>query len=41
VARGADDDQVVGVLSGHLATDHPALVDTISREDMLSWIKVE
>jgi hypothetical protein len=41
VARGDSDDQVVGVLRGHLATDHPALLDTVSQEDLLSWIEVE
>ena len=32
VARGDSDDQVVGVIRGHMATDHPALLDTVSRE---------
>jgi predicted small metal-binding protein len=41
VARGEGDDQVVGVIRDHLATDHPALLETVSREDMLSWIRVE
>ena len=41
VARGESDDQVVGVIRGHLTTDHPALLDTVSREDLLGWIRVE
>jgi hypothetical protein len=41
VARGDSDDQVVGVIRGHLATDHPALLETVSRDDLLGWIKVE
>jgi hypothetical protein len=41
VARGDNDDQVVGILRGHLATDHPALLDTVSQEDLVSWIEVE
>jgi hypothetical protein len=41
VARGDSDDQVVGVIRGHLASDHPALLETVSREDLVSWIKVE
>lgn len=41
VARGDSDDQVVGVIRGHLASDHPVLVDTVSREDLLSWIVSE
>jgi predicted small metal-binding protein len=41
VARGESDDQVIGIIRGHLTTDHPALLNTVSREDLLSWIKVE
>jgi predicted small metal-binding protein len=41
VARGDGDDQVLRVIRGHMATDHPALLDTVSREDLLSWIRVE
>lgn len=41
VARGDDDDQVVAQIRGHLASDHPALLETVSREDLISWIKVE
>ena len=41
VARGESDDQVIGIIQGHLTTDHPALLGTVSREDLLSWIKVE
>jgi predicted small metal-binding protein len=41
VARGASDDQVVGMIRGHLATDHPDLIETVSREDLVSWIQAE
>jgi len=41
VARGDSDDQVVGVIRGHMASDHPDLLDTVSREDLLGWIQVE
>ncbi len=41
VARGDSDDQVVGMIRGHLTTDHPALVERVSREDMVSWIQAE
>ena len=41
VAHGDGDDEVIGVIRGHMATDHPALVDTVSREDLLGWIQVE
>ena len=41
VARGDSDDQVVAVIRGHMASDHPALLATVSREDLLSWIQAE
>ena len=37
VARGDSDDQVVGVIRGHMASDHPAILATVSREDLLGW----
>jgi predicted small metal-binding protein len=41
IARGDSDDQVVGMISGHLADDHPALLETVSRQDLISWIQAE
>jgi hypothetical protein len=41
VARGETDDQVIGTIRGHMATDHPDLLDTVRREDLLSWVVVE
>ena len=41
VARGDNDDQVVGMIRGHMATDHPALLDTVSQEELVSWIHAE
>jgi hypothetical protein len=41
VARGETDDQVIGVIRGHLASDHPALLDTVSRDDLLGWIQAD
>jgi predicted small metal-binding protein len=41
VARGDGDDQVVGTIRGHMASDHPALLAAVSREDLLSWIQAE
>jgi hypothetical protein len=29
------------MIRGHMSTDHPALLDTVSREDLLGWIRVE
>jgi predicted small metal-binding protein len=41
VARGDSEDDVVGAIREHMATDHPALLDTISRQDLLGWIQAE
>lgn len=41
VARGDSDDQVVGVIRRHMASDHPAVLASVSREDLLSWIQAE
>jgi predicted small metal-binding protein len=41
VAQGSSDDEVVRVIRGHMADDHPALLDTVSPEDLLSWIQAE
>ena len=41
IARGDSDDQVVGVIRGHMASDHPALLNTVSPDDLLGWIQVE
>src|SRR5206468_49281 len=40
-ARGDNDDQVVGIIREHMATDHPDLLDTVSAEDLFSWVRVE
>jgi predicted small metal-binding protein len=41
VARGESDEQVITVIREHMATDHPALLDAVSRVDLLGWIQVE
>jgi predicted small metal-binding protein len=41
VARGDSDDQVVGMIRGHMAADHPTLLEAVSREDLVSWIQAE
>jgi predicted small metal-binding protein len=41
VARGDSDDQVVGMIRGHMAIDHPALLETVSQQDLLGWIQAE
>lgn len=41
VARGDSEDQVVELIQGHISSDHPALLKTVSQEDLLSWIQTE
>ena len=41
VAHGDTDDQVVAMITEHLASDHPALLGTITREDLANWIRRE
>jgi predicted small metal-binding protein len=41
VARGDTDDQVVGMIRDHMASDHPALLESVSTDDLLSWVQVE
>ena len=41
VARGDSDDQVVGMIRGHMASDHPALLDMVSDQDLRSWVQAE
>jgi predicted small metal-binding protein len=41
VARGDSDDKVVGVIRGHMASDHPAVLATVSQDDLISWIQSE
>jgi len=41
VARGATDDDVIGAIRAHMSTDHPVLLESVGREDLLGWIQVE
>ena len=41
IARGDNDDQVFGVIRGHMSTDHPALLRSVTRDDLISWIQAE
>jgi predicted small metal-binding protein len=41
VARGDTDDEVIDTIRAHMGTDHPTLLDTVGREDLLGWIQVE
>lgn len=41
VARGDSDDQVVGLLRAHMGTDHPALLESVTHDDLVGWIQIE
>ena len=41
VARGESEEEVIETIRGHLRTDHPALVDSVTREDLIGWVQVE
>jgi predicted small metal-binding protein len=41
VARGDTDDEVVAVIREHMAADHPALLSSVSRDDLLGWIQFD
>ncbi len=40
VARGETDDEVVVRIEGHIRTDHPELVETLTRDEIASWVEV-
>ena len=41
IARADTDDEVIAAIRAHIATDHPALLGRVSREDLFGWIQVE
>ncbi|HSP36307.1 MAG TPA: DUF1059 domain-containing protein [Frankiaceae bacterium] len=41
VARGQTDDEVIQAIRAHMSTDHPAVLATVTQEDLLGWIQVE
>ena len=41
IVRGETDEDVVGAIRSHIASDHPALSQSVSPEDLLGWIEVE
>jgi predicted small metal-binding protein len=41
VARGDTDDEVVAAIREHMAADHPALLDSVSRDDLIGWIQFD
>ena len=41
VARGDSDDMVIAAIREHMSSDHPAVLTSVSREDLLGWIQLE
>ena len=39
VARAESDDEVVEQIRAHMGSDHPELLDKVSRDDLLGWIE--
>ena len=39
VARGHSEDEVVEQIREHMRSDHPELLDKVSRDDLLGWIE--
>jgi predicted small metal-binding protein len=39
LARGQSEDEVVAEIRAHMAADHPDLVGTISRDELVGWIE--
>ena len=40
LVRAHNDDEVVALVLDHLATNHPALADTITADDVRNWIEL-
>jgi predicted small metal-binding protein len=40
VARGETDDEVVTRIQDHIGRDHPDLVETLTRDEIASWVEV-
>jgi predicted small metal-binding protein len=40
-AKGDTDEEVVALIREHMAADHPALLESVSVQDLLSWIQDE
>jgi predicted small metal-binding protein len=39
IARAETDEEVVKKIREHMRTDHPQLLDKVSRDDLLAWIE--
>jgi predicted small metal-binding protein len=40
VARGESDDQIVDQVHDHIRTDHPELLEAVTRDEIAGWIEV-
>ena len=40
VARGETDDEVVTQIEHHVRNDHPELAETLTRDEIASWVEV-
>jgi predicted small metal-binding protein len=40
VARGETDDDVVAQIEGHIRNDHPELAESLTRDEIASWVEV-
>jgi predicted small metal-binding protein len=41
VARGEEEDRVIDKIRAHMRDDHPQLLNTVTRDDLLGWIERE
>ena len=41
VARGDTQEEVIGRIRDHMREDHPALLGSVSDDDLLGWIERE
>lgn len=40
IARDETDDAVIAKTEAHIATDHPGLAGSVSRDDIAGWIEL-
>jgi predicted small metal-binding protein len=40
VARGESDDEVVDRIENHIRSDHPELVEALTRDEIAGWVEV-
>ena len=41
VARGDTEEEVIDRIRDHMRQDHPALLESVTQEDLLGWIERE